>query len=132
MQYNTSKQPIYDSFPHVTAWCECLHDRGGQVNAQRRVRFDAATRELVGVPLGGGGGGGGNGGDGGDGGGGGGSTYAHEGIGCWPDDDEVPETVMRMVACFYEEMWPVLVSSCDRYALYLKRFTTSYSIVNSQ
>ena len=59
------------------------------------------------------------------GGGGGGSTYAHEGIGCWPDDDEVPETVMRMVACFYEEMWPVLVSSCDRYALYLKRFTTS-------
>ena len=29
MQYNTSKQPIYDSCPHVTAWCECLHDRGG-------------------------------------------------------------------------------------------------------
>ena len=100
-----------DSFPHVTAWCECLHDRGGQVNAQRRVRFDAVTRELVGVSLGGGGG------NGGDGGGGNGSVYAHEGIGCWSDDDEVPKTVMRMVACFYEEMWPVLVSSCDRYAL---------------
>lgn len=40
--------------------------------------------------------------------------------GAWLADDEVPETLLPVLAIFFEEMWPVLVSSVEKLRAYIE------------
>lgn len=86
-------------FPLVAQWCERLHDRGGQFFAQRRAIFDEESGELLDEPAVGGGAG-------------------HNGTGAWYADDHVPPSVVAMLRSFFDEMWPVMVSTMRVMAKY--------------
>lgn len=52
----------------------------------------------------------------------GGARSAGGGVGPedWLDDDQVPETVLPLLHVFFNEFWPVLKSSCEVLARYLR------------
>jgi len=75
-------------FPMVAEWCERVHNRGGEIRSEMSMSYDKAASTLVDDDA----------------------KMVNE----WPENDEVPTTVVNMLNVFFVEMWPVLVSSCTK------------------
>eukprot|EP01084_Bolivina_argentea_P002013 3715_1 len=71
-------------FPIVSEWVNRVHNRGGKINRQTNVIYDKKTSSLINI-----------------------DKYDIN----WPQNDYIPDTLIKMIQVFFMEMWPVLIDA---------------------